>query len=358
MHLRLKRVHLPSFGVSALLLGGVLRVFSSILLWPYPLVFASNIILLLSLAWIVMFDFFPIFLPVFYHIRTKYKRRYSFFFALVAFFALMQAISYFLPSGRVKDITTTIAFLSFFGSIVWAMGAYLTFSLTPVVKYIKRKPKEVERITFSDVITSMAIILVPTVVLSFLLSPPGLSQSFVTPTQVFISSLLTNVFMLAYLYLLVIRTHVFTWKQLGLKRVNREDLTQAFLLFVLVSIFIVILQQLFHRFGIPLTQYSFSTKENAWLVILVSVLVTPLVEELYFRGFLFRGLLLHHKPWIAYAASAMIFALLHPPLVVMIEVFIIGLLLAYVTQQTKSIWPNVLIHALNNALVMGYLLLR
>ena len=56
--------------------------------------------------------------------------------------------------------------------------------------------------------------------------------------------------------------------------------------------------------------------------------------------------------------SALLFAVLHPPIIVMVEVFFIGLLLAYMVKETKSIWPGVLIHMLNNALVFGYLLFR
>ncbi len=358
MRFKLARVHLPSFGVAALALGGVLRLFSMLFAWPLILVIISEIILLLSVGWIVMFDFFPLFLPIFETIKTRYPKKYSFFFGLLVLFALMQGIAHFLPSSTTKDITTTVGFLSFMASMFWIMTIYLAYMFGPFRKYLKRKPKDAERVSFADIITSLAVIIFPTVALSFFFTPPGLANQGITPKQVFLYGLLTNSFMLAYLYLFVIRTRVFTWKQLGLRRVSRDHILKSFLHFLLIAIAIVVVEVLLERFHVRISQYRFTGKEGAYLALALSIIVTPIVEELYFRGFLFRGLQSHHRLWIAYGASALIFALLHPPLIVMLETFIIGLLLAYLTQETKSVFPAIVIHAINNAVVMSFLLYR
>jgi uncharacterized protein len=356
--LRLKRVHLPPVGVMTLLLGGILRVVAFVLEWPVLLVTLSNCILLISALWILMYDLFPILLPFFDTIRDKYRRKDSFFIGLILFFVIMQLISTFLPSGRTKDITTTLAFLSFISSIGWFVVANTIVSLTPVTRYLRRQPREIERVTFSDVITSMAVVILPTVVVSFVFTPPGLAQPIVTPYNIAVTSLLTNFFMVGYLYLFIIRPKVFSWRQLGLKKVDREYYDEAIILFVLISTLIFIIQSLLTRLGVPLQQWSFTTTQGGWLAFGVAVLVTPIIEELYFRGFLFRGLMLHHRPWMAFIISAALFAALHPPVLVMVEVFVVGLLLAYVMRETRSIWPGVVIHALNNAIVFGYLLFR
>lgn len=357
--MNLRKLHLPSIGVTGLLVGGLLRIFSFVFEWPLALVLISNIVLLIAVAWIFMFDLFPIFLEPFYIIRQNFSRRRSFFVGLLAFFALMQVATFFLPSGPAKDTTTTLAFLGFASAIVWGVTVYFITNFTPLLRYIKRKPREAERITFADIITSMAIIVIPTVFLSFVFLPTGLSgQAQVTPYQVFISSILTNIFIMMYLYLFIIRQHVFTWRQLGLRKVDREDFGRSLTLFLFVCVLIVIFQALLQRLGVPLKEYSFVTKDGAIFALIATVIVSPFAEELYFRGLLFRGLLLHHKPWVAYLTSALLFALLHPPIIVMAEVFFIGILLAFVVRESKSIWPGVLIHALNNALVFGYLLYR
>ncbi len=356
--MNLRRLHLPSVGILVLLLGAILRIFSFIFAWPVLLVFLSNILLLMALWWMVLYDFFPLFLPVFETFREKFRRRVSFFVSLLILFGAMQFISYLLPSGGVRDTTTTLAFLSFASSIIWIIVANLLVAFTPLLKYLRRQPREAERITFADILTSMAIILSPTIILSFFFIPPGLSTYSFTPYQLFVTSLLTDTAILAYLFLFVIRPHLFTWRQLGLRRVEREDVGHAFLLFLLVGIFLVIIYALFQRLGVSLQQFVFTSKQGSLLAFIILVVLTPLIEEIYFRGFLFRGLLLHNKAWLAYIISAGLFALLHPPLVVMINVFVVGLLLNYLVKETKSIWPGVLIHSLNNALVLGYFFLK
>lgn len=349
---------MPRIGVMGILLGGILRLLAAIFHWPLLLVLGSDIVLFISVVYILMYDFFPIFLEPFFYIRHKFQRRPAFFIALLLLFFLCQLISFLLSSGPVKDMMTNLAFLSFMSSIVWFIGTYIVANFTPYVRYLKRKPREVEKIYLSDIVTSLAIIITPTVILSFFFSPPGLSQTTVTPYTVFLTSLLTNILMLLYLYLLIVRPKVFTWKQLGLRKVAHDDLKRALVLFLFVGSLIAILQALLLRLGLPLNQYSFTSKDGAYLAYAVVVLITPIAEELYFRGFLFKGLLIHQKPWLAYVISAGLFALLHPPLLVMVEVFCIGLLLAYTLRETKSVWPGVLIHAVNNAVVFGYLLYR
>lgn len=356
--MNIKKLHLPSVGVMTLVIGGILRLFAMVFQWRVELVLISEVLLLISVAWLLFFDVFPLFIPFFKNLRDNFPRKHTFFFILIALFAVLQLITTFLPSGEAKDGTTTLAFLSFISSIIWIIAIYIITTFTPIIKYMRITPKQTEKITFADIITSLAIIIFPTIALSFFFSPPGLGAAQVTPRQVFLTSLLTDIFIGAYIFLFVIRQKVFTWRQLGLRKVEREDYSRAFVLFVLVGVIVAIIQGLLIRLGVSLQQYSFSSDEGAYLALAVTVFVTPFIEELYFRGFLFKGLLLHHRPWVAYGASALIFALLHPPLIAMAEVFIMGILLAYIVKETKSIWPAVFIHMVNNALVFGYLLYK
>ncbi len=351
-----KKIHLPPVGVMLLLVGAVFRLLAMNFAWPLFLVLASQVFLFMAVVWVVLFTVFPLLLPLFLVLRNSYPLKKTFFFALIALFGAFQVISVFLPSGAVKDTTTSLAFLSFVSSVIWIVSVWVTATFTPIVSTMRRQTRIDDQITFGDVVSSMAMILVPTIALSFFFSPVGLQGRSVTPSQIFITSLITDFFILAYVYLFVIRPKVFTWRQLGFKKVDREDFGRAFILFVLVIVLIGILQALLERLGLPLQRYTFSNSNGAIFALAITVFVTPFVEELYFRGFLFKGLLMHNRPWVAYVVSAGLFALLHPPLLVMVDIFIIGLLLAYLVKQTRSIWPSILIHMLNNAVVFGYLL--
>jgi len=82
---------------------------------------------------------------------------------------------------------------------------------------------------------------------------------------------------------------------------------------------------------------------------LVAVVFAPLVEEIFFRGFLFQGLRQRYG-WInAMLLSSAVFAAAHLDLVVLIPTFILGNVLAYVYHRSNSVWPGILLHFLINA---------
>jgi len=81
--------------------------------------------------------------------------------------------------------------------------------------------------------------------------------------------------------------------------------------------------------------------------------VTPLGEEIFFRGFIFRGLMSKRSPWIAIAVSALVFSVFHLHFGVMIPIFITGSLLAWLYWRTGSLWAPIGAHAAQNALAVG-----
>jgi sodium transport system permease protein len=98
-----------------------------------------------------------------------------------------------------------------------------------------------------------------------------------------------------------------------------------------------------------------------WPVIAIGI-VPPLVEEVFFRGYLLAAFLSMGRPLAAMTISAVLFGLFH--LLVLdslaIERFLptmlLGLLLAWMAYTTGSIWPGVAMHVTHNTLLtlMGY----
>ena len=81
-------------------------------------------------------------------------------------------------------------------------------------------------------------------------------------------------------------------------------------------------------------------------------LVTPISEELLFRGFVLRGLLRSIGPGPAVAASALVFAALHLEPGAMIPIFFTGIVLGWLFVRTGSLWPCVAAHAAQNTLAL------
>ena len=85
-------------------------------------------------------------------------------------------------------------------------------------------------------------------------------------------------------------------------------------------------------------------------MVLSTVILAPLCEELLCRGLICRGLLARRRPWFAIVFSAFIFALLHGNLQQGIAAFGLGIFMGWVYYKTHSLWCTIAIHFTNNAL--------
>ncbi len=93
----------------------------------------------------------------------------------------------------------------------------------------------------------------------------------------------------------------------------------------------------------------FAELDSPFWFFIVGAIFAPLVEEIFFRGFLFQGFRARYG-WVAgMLISAAIFAAAHLDLVVLIPTFILGCLLAYLYHRSNSIWPGILLHFLVNS---------
>jgi uncharacterized protein len=86
---------------------------------------------------------------------------------------------------------------------------------------------------------------------------------------------------------------------------------------------------------------------------LLIVVLAPISEEIFFRGFMYGALRTRLSLWSAAAISAAVFSLLHltsgdfsivPPLMVL------GILLAWLYEYTGSLGPPIVLHMINNAI--------
>jgi len=96
----------------------------------------------------------------------------------------------------------------------------------------------------------------------------------------------------------------------------------------------------------------FASLDSPIWFMLVGVVFAPVIEEIFFRGFLFQGFRQQYG-WIrAGLLSSAIFAIGHLDLVALIPTFILGCLLAYMYHRSNSVWPGIILHFLVNALGM------
>jgi membrane protease YdiL (CAAX protease family) len=81
--------------------------------------------------------------------------------------------------------------------------------------------------------------------------------------------------------------------------------------------------------------------------------IAPPVEELFFRGFLYQSLRTRMGPLGGAILSGLIFGAVHLKLDYLVPLAILGTLLCFLFQKTGSLWPCILVHALNNAIAFS-----
>ncbi len=97
----------------------------------------------------------------------------------------------------------------------------------------------------------------------------------------------------------------------------------------------------------------FAELSSPWWLLLAGILVAPVVEELFFRGFLYAGLAQRYTWRRAAVITSALFALIHLQPFAIPPIFILGYIFAYLYRRSGSIWPAVVMHVSTNALGLG-----
>lgn len=150
-----------------------------------------------------------------------------------------------------------------------------------------------------------------------------------------------------------------SWKELGFNRFNANQLALGCGLLVGVYMLVIINNLVMISLGVTTQADVISEllgEINApYLFAFTTVIVAPITEEMFFRGFLFKGLREKYG-WVnALMFSSMIFAIFHGQLATLLPTFLLGALFSYLYQRTDSVFPGMFLHFTVNA--MGPLVL-
>lgn len=94
----------------------------------------------------------------------------------------------------------------------------------------------------------------------------------------------------------------------------------------------------------------FGAPQNFFASFLTLVIVAPFTEEFLFRGLVLRGFLQQYSVRKAVIVSALFFAIFHFNPWQFTSAAVAGVVLAWWVVKTRSLWPGLFGHALNNAL--------
>ncbi|MBU1018506.1 MAG: type II CAAX endopeptidase family protein [Patescibacteria group bacterium] len=172
----------------------------------------------------------------------------------------------------------------------------------------------------------------------------------------------TMIFLIPLLLLMVFRK-AFSLKDLGFKKIKfRQILKYAALGYLYYFIIVLVIAQISFSYNIEIP--GFRQQEShipligesglgAAIVVLIITLLGPIFEEIFFRGFLFKTMLGRWPTWIAFIVSALIFAAIHLEFQSIIPIFLLGLIMNWMFFRTKSLYPGIFFHIINNAIALG-----
>jgi membrane protease YdiL (CAAX protease family) len=82
------------------------------------------------------------------------------------------------------------------------------------------------------------------------------------------------------------------------------------------------------------------------------VVVAPFIEELLFRGYIYKQIRDNYPAWIAIMATAALFSFAHFSFITFVPIFMLGVFMGIVRERTGSVLPSMTFHAGNNLIAL------
>jgi membrane protease YdiL (CAAX protease family) len=153
-----------------------------------------------------------------------------------------------------------------------------------------------------------------------------------------------------------VRKYKVGWRALGVQGFSADFLGVGVALLILAMGFNLVYNVVLSQFDLQAQMdlvALFEDLSSPWLLLVGGIVVAPVVEELFFRGFVFAGLRERYGWWKAGLISAGLFAVLHFQPLMVVPILLLGMIFAYLYHRSGSIWPAVIVHVLTNAAGLG-----
>jgi len=177
------------------------------------------------------------------------------------------------------------------------------------------------------------------------------------------SALIESLAIVGSVYIFGIRRRKYKWVAAGIRPTSQRWLAISIalgLLAIPISSFVAIIVQYILKLPIENPQISFLLPEDISVIgmLIMSILVgivVPFAEELFFRGILYQWLRGRFGVWLGILGSSLLFGIVHGDIAVASAAFVLGVLLAVVFERSRSLWPCVFIHSINNGVKILFL---
>lgn len=174
-----------------------------------------------------------------------------------------------------------------------------------------------------------------------------------------LTGLTIAIVLMAGLYFIALRPQRLSWKEVGIKKFDakyRWKIPMWLFVTVILSITVVLLTSLFGNSVDNSKTESLQQNINLFTILLGIIsagVISPVYEEIFYRGFMYRWLRNRLGVTVGIVISSLIFTLAHfPTLNAMPVNFINGVMFAWVYEKTGSVIPAIIIHGLVNTIAV------
>ena len=207
-------------------------------------------------------------------------------------------------------------------------------------------------------VIGLSLLIVPSV---FVLASRMLGTSESAPiAAIAVAMLAQSAVMFGVLYVLALRIWGVTWWQIGVRPAEAVWYFRAVLLALvaLLSVALVsvsmesLLGQPLENPQVEMLAPGGSSLPAAIMMLALVAGLAPMVEELLFRGLLYRWIGERFGMWPALIVSSLVFSCLHGIAILIPPLFVVGCLLAWLYEKSGSIWPCMVMHGVFNGLML------
>ena len=151
------------------------------------------------------------------------------------------------------------------------------------------------------------------------------------------------------------------WRVLGFRSFRAFDGITLAAIVVLVGFLVSFLyDMLLARLGLEapsnLPAGLTETGLGLGIVFVLAVVIAPVAEETFFRGFVLAGIGKRFGNAWGVVLSALLFSVAHMQPGALLPIFILGLLLGWLYLRTRSIWPCILTHFAYNSIALVFMI--
>jgi membrane protease YdiL (CAAX protease family) len=157
----------------------------------------------------------------------------------------------------------------------------------------------------------------------------------------------------------VVRKQRITSKDIGLQRLPLwRDILEApaglvvyLILSGILMVIVVALSPAFDVHQMQNTGFTGITQQYQLILAFITlVVISPIAEEIIFRGYLFGKLKKIAPVWVAVLVTSALFGLIHVAWNLAIDTFALSIVLCVLRLATGSIWASILLHMIKNGI--------